>query len=129
MLSESLSATAPSAASFQKGDPHAWLFDASVQVPIHAQLAAEFHTHPTLVRSAALDAIFALRENPSTVDEWKECVRVEVRASLASIAAKEKEVRKKRREERKRRVPAPATRVLPPRGVKLSLSQSCLMTM
>ena len=73
-----------------------------------------------MVRPVALDAIFALCENPNTVEERKECVRIEVRSSLAAIAAKEKE----RQKEAPRGVRAAracpgesaATRVQPPLG-------------
>ena len=102
-----------------------WLFDASIQEPMHEELAVEFDNHPTMVRSAALNAIFSPLPNPTTMEEWKERVRVELRLNLAAIAAQEKVYQKKRREELKLRVPAPATRVQPARRVVRKLNLGC----
>ena len=95
---------------------------------MHEELAVEFDTYPTvptMVRSAALNAIFSPLPNPTPMEEWKERVRVELRLNLAAIAAQEKVYQKKRREELKLRVPAPATRLQPARRVVRKLHLGC----
>ena len=107
-------------------ESNTWLFDASIQEPLHEELAVEFDTDTTMVRSAAFNAIFSSPlPNPTTMEEWKERVRVELRSNLAAIAAQEKVYQKKRREELKLRVPTPATRVQPARRVVRKLHLGC----
>ena len=44
---------------------NSWLFDIIAQRTIRERIAAEFHVPRHMVRLAALDVLFALRENPS----------------------------------------------------------------
>ena len=103
-------------------ESNTWLFDASIQEPMHEELAVEFDTHTTMVRSAAFNAIFSPLPNPTTMEECEERLRVELRSNLA---AQEKVYQKKRRGELKLRVPTPATRVQPARRVARKLHLGC----
>ena len=104
-------------------ESNTWLFDASIQEPLHEELAVEFDTDTTMVRSAAFNAIFSSPlPQPTTMEECEERLRVELRSNLA---AQEKVYQKKRRGELKLRVPTPATRVQPARRVARKLHLGC----
>ena len=59
---------------------NSWLFDIIAQ---RERIAAEFHVPRRMVRIAALDVLFALRENPSK-EEWVRLVRAEVRSRVSA---------------------------------------------
>ena len=65
----------------------AWLFDAAVQGPMHARLAAECGTDAAAVRAAAQSALFAPGADPTSMEEWTARVRAELRDRGAIVAA------------------------------------------
>ena len=62
---------------------NSWLFDIIAQRTIRERIAAEFRVPRHMVRLAALDVLFALRENPSK-EEWVRLVRAEVRSRVSA---------------------------------------------
>ena len=62
---------------------NSWLFDITAQRTISERIAAEFHVPRHMVLLAALDVLFALRENPSK-EEWVRLVRAEVRSRVSA---------------------------------------------